>query len=87
MIYTGNRSMTAASYEPELARWLTDRSQDADCIADRARRETGLNVVDEAYDDPDSGCWIVTWNEGIDCEICLGSYGLSDDDLETLTII
>lgn len=88
MIYLGNRSMNVDSYEPEITRWVADRSQDNDCVADRAMRDTGLNFVDEAIDDPDQGCWAFAWNgNGNDDEILLGSYGLSDDDLETLTII
>ena len=82
--------MTEQSYEPEIARYLTDRSQDVDCVADRAMRETGLRLVNEAADDfitDSEGCWVVCWNDDIDCGVLLGSYGLSDDDLETLTII
>lgn len=91
MIYTGNRSMNSDSYEPEITRWIADRSQDNDCVADRAIRETGLRLVNEAADDfitDEEGCWVVCWNDdGWDSEVLLGSYGLSDDDLETLTII
>ena len=90
MIYLGNRSMTENSHDTEIDWYVNDYSQDNECVADRAMRETGLRLVNEAADDfitDSEGCRVVCWNDDIDCGVLLGSYGLSDDDLETLTII
>ena len=87
MIYLGNRSMTKNSHDTEIDWYLNNYSQDNECVADRAMRETGLSyrVEDSEYD---PRCSIIdTWVKGDGWEFSIGCYGLSDDDLETLTIM
>ena len=79
------RGINAKSYEPEILHWIGGEfSEQRDCIADRPQVEHADYTPRAAGPHGDT-FWVMGEN-GIEDEEPM-VYGLSDDDLETLTIV
>lgn len=91
MIYNDTPARTVRrNYEgsgrgcPEIIAYLGDYSQDNDCVGDRPNESTEHLV--HITDRPVGFAWLGGDMELYDDGDSIGEYGLSDDDLESLTI-